>query len=212
MQHKITSTLIGLSLSALALSGCAAAPAAGAEGLRLTTDLQQEVQHTAEVPAEMSEEEAAAFDELAKLQEPLSVAVGAIEEQFPDDLSYTFFDDETLTVAFKSAAPADAVALLTATGGSYVVLESVGYDADEYQAAVDSVVQQTEEFAMEDRVVSVGSQPHLEPGAIVVSFHSEDKGLTADPGLADSLDVDPRFRVIFDFTNTDAIEAFNVVE
>jgi hypothetical protein len=44
--------------------------------------------------------------------------VGDIEERFPTDFAYTFFDEATLHVGFMAAAPEDAVALLEATGGS----------------------------------------------------------------------------------------------
>jgi hypothetical protein len=211
--NKITTGLVGVGLSALMLSGCATGPAAGTEGVETTSDAQR-VESATEAPAteEMSEEEALAFDELAKLQEPLSVAVGAIEEQFPNEFAYTFFEEATLHVGFKAAAPEDAVALLEATGGSYVVIEEAGFNTVEYQAAMDSVSEQTGKYVTEERSVTVAQDPTLAPGAIVVQFHAEDKQLTKDPGLVDALDVDAPFRVIFDFTETSPIGAFEVFE
>jgi hypothetical protein len=211
--HKITSALVGASLSALVLSGCTAAPSPAAEGVASTSDAQR-VESATEAPAtdEMSPEESRAFDALAEAQGPLGIAVGEVEEQFPNEFAYTFFDDATLHVGFKAAAPQGAVALLEATGGSYVVIEEAGFNTVEYQAAMDSVSEQTGKYATEERTVTVAQDPTLEPGAIVVQFHAEDKQLTKDPGLADSLDVDAPFRVIFDFTETSPIGNFEVFE
>jgi hypothetical protein len=211
--HKMTSVLASVSLAALVLSGCAAAEAVRPVGLESSADVQR-VQRTTETPAPevMSDEEAAAFDELARAQAPLGDAVGLIEEQFPNDYAYAFFEVDILHVAFKGAAPAGAVAILEATGLPREVVESAGFNAAEYQAAMDSVSEQTEKYATEERDVQVGQDPKLEPGAILVSFLSDDKKLTADPGLTDSLEVDARFRVIFDFTETSPIADFEVFE
>ena len=214
--HKVTSALVGVSLSALMLSGCTAAPAApaaGAEGSESSADAQL-VESATKAPAtdEMSAEEARAFDELAEAQGPLGIAVGGVEGQFPNEFAYTFFEEATLHVGFKAAAPDDAVALLEATGGSYVVTEEAGFNSVEYQAAMDSVSEQIGKYVTEERTVTVAQDPTLEPGAIVVQFHAEDKQLTQDPGLADALEVEAPFRVIFDFTDTSPFGDFAAFE
>jgi hypothetical protein len=154
--NKIATGLVGLGVSVLVLSGCATGPAAGAEEVGTTTDSQL-VESATEAPAtdEMSAEEALAFDELAEAQGPLGIAVGEVEEQFPNDFAYAFFEMETLHVGFKAAAPEDAVALLEATGGSYVVIEEAGFNTVEYQAAMDSVSEQTGKYATEERSITV---------------------------------------------------------
>jgi hypothetical protein len=208
--HKITSTFVGVGLSALVLSGCATTTTAET-GLETSTGVQQVQSPRATSFEDMSDEEAAAFDALAKAQEPLGVAVGKVEEQFPDDFAYDFFERETLHVGFKGAAPEGAVALLEATGGSYVVIEEAGFNAVDYQAAADSVSEQTRKYVTEERSVTIGKDSSMEPGAIVVQFHADEKQLTYEAGLADSLDVDDRFRVILDFTETSPLD-FDVLE
>jgi hypothetical protein len=201
--HKITSALVGVSLSTLVLSGCAAGIAGASVGLESPSDSPR-VESATEATSfkNMSDVEALAFDELAKAQGPLGIAVGEAEEQFPADFAYTFFDGATLHVGFKAEAPEDAVALLEATGGSYVLIEKAGFNAAELQDATDKVSEQTRKYVSEERSVTIGQDPTLDPTAIVVQFHADDKKLTEATGLADSLDVDAPFRVVFAFTET----------
>jgi hypothetical protein len=223
--HRITSHLVGLTLATLILSGCAAESLTGIDGPKPATDATRNQPATA-APAstapvstavaeeqELSEDEAKAFDEIARTQEGPGIAVGVIEELFPDDFAYAFFDETTaIRVAFKSGVPAEAVALLEATDQAYLTVEGVGFNAVEYQAAMDSVSEQTLKYATKDRAVTVSQHPSLAQGAILVAFHAEDKTLTSAPGLAESLTVDDRFRIIFDFTDTAPISGFEVFE
>jgi hypothetical protein len=137
---------------------------------------------------------------------PLGDAAGLIEEQFPNDFAYALFDDDNaIHVAFKAEAPADAVAILEATGQPHVVVESVGFNATDYSAAQDSVVRQTQKYATTEREVSVASHPSIGAGVITVSFQSNDASLLGDPGIVESLEVDAPFKIVFDDTNTSPV-------
>ena len=190
MINTIATSLVGVGLSALLLSGCAAAPAVGAEALDSRVD----------------------SPEITRVQTgPLGDAAGRIEEQFPNDYAYALFDDENaIHVAFKAEAPADAVAILEATGQPHVVVESVGFNAADYQAAMDSVVRQTEKYVTTEREVSVAQDPSIGAGVISVSFQSNDPSLLADPGIVKSLEVDAPFQLVFDDTNTSPVADFEV--
>jgi hypothetical protein len=183
--NKIATSLVGVGLSALVLSGCAAAPAVGAEVIDSRID----------------------SPEITRVQTgPLGDAAGLIEEQFPNDFAYALFDDDNaIHVAFKAEAPAHAVAILEATGQPHVVVESVGFNAADYSAAQDSVVRQTQKYATTEREVSVASDPSIGAGVITVSFQSNDASLLGDPGIVESLEVDAPFKIVFDDTNTSPV-------
>ncbi|POH59603.1 hypothetical protein C3B59_17045 [Cryobacterium zongtaii] len=137
---------------------------------------------------------------------PLGTATAAIEEQFSEEFGYAFFDKTpAMHVAFKGPAPAEAVALLQNTGLPFVIVESVGFNAAEYQAAANEVSRQTRQYVSAERQVQVSQSPSTVPGLIEVSFQSLDPTLTTDPGLAESIDVDPPFSVAFDATNTSPV-------
>lgn len=190
--NKIATSLVGVGLSALVLSGCAAAPAVGAKAIDSRMD----------------------SPEITRVQTgPLGDAAGLIEEQFPNDFAYALFDDDNaIHVAFKAEAPADAVAILEATGQPHVVVESVGFNAADYQAAMDSVARQTEKYVTTEREVSVASDPSIGAGVITVSFQSNDGSLLGDPGIVKSLEVDAPFQIVFDATNTSPVADFEVFE
>jgi hypothetical protein len=139
---------------------------------------------TAASSATATDAEIEAGLKLALAQEPLSIAAGLVEEQFPDDYAYTLFKEETVHVGFKAAAPPAAVAILAKTGLPYVAVESAGFNAIEYQAAQDSVVEQTEKYVSEDRQVSVAQNPRDGVGLLEVSFLSDNPELLENPGIA----------------------------
>ena len=202
---KLASCFVGVGLSALALSGCAAASAAGVE----PTPSASVEQVLAPIAAEGTPADAAtpADDEFWQLnQAPLGTATAAIEEQFVDEFAYAFFDEvSAMHVAFAGRAPAEAVALLQATHLPHVVIESVGFNAAEYQAAADDVAKQTRKYVTEERQVAVSQDPSAGPGAITVSFLSLDPELTTDPGIIKSLTVDAAFTISFDSAHTSPI-------
>ncbi|TFC87411.1 hypothetical protein [Cryobacterium sp. TMT4-31] len=147
------------------------------------------------------------MNEFAALnQTPLGDATALIEEQFPNEFAYAFFDDSSaMHVGFAGTAPAGAVALLKGTDLPYVVIESVGFNAAEYQQAATSVGEQTRKYVTSDRQVQISQDSSMAPGAIKVSFQSDDAQFRSDPGLRKSITVDTPFRIIFDFTNTSPI-------
>jgi hypothetical protein len=199
--HKSTSTLVGVGLTALLLSGCAAAPAPGADGLATTAGSQHVESPKATSSERISDEETATFDALAEAQGPLGIAVGEVEEQFPDDFAYDFFEQETLRVGFAGRAPEGAVALLEATGGSYTVTEGAGFAAIDYQAAADSVSAQVRRYVTEELSVSVAQDPSREPGAIMVDLLSDESSPTGNPGLG-SIVLDEPFSLFFANTSS----------
>jgi hypothetical protein len=207
---KITSCLMGVGLIALALTGCTS-PVASDDVWDPTTrlDADQPLEGEACVSTRVSPvDESTLHDEefWVATQGPLALAAGSIEEQFPDEFAYDFFDDRsTLHVGFKATAPAEAVGILEDTDLPYVVIEAVGFNAADYQAATDKVSEQTKHYVTEDRTVTIGQEPRLSPPGIVIGFHSDDPWLTKNPGLEQSLEVDPRFRILFDFTDTSPI-------
>lgn len=202
--HKITSALVGVSLSALALTGCAAT---SAEGLEPAAAVNVERGLSPAAASLAPDDSSVLGDDFWEVnQAPLGTATAAIEEQFPDDFAYAFFDDASaMHVGFKGVAPSEAVALLAATGLPHLTIDGVGFNAAEYQAAAESVSDQLREYVTDDRQVSVSQNSELAPGALKVSFLSEESRLTSDPGLADSVRVDEPFKVIFDSTNTSPI-------
>jgi len=211
--NKITSSLVGVSLSALALSGCAASSAAGDQPSRVASleSSSSDRMEAAVMPPEWSPEEHDQFWQ--ENQAPLGDATALIEEQFPNEFAYAYFDDlSAMHVAFAGEAPAEAVALLEATGLPHFMIEEVGFNAAEYQEAADSVSEQLSEYVTEERQVSVSQNSELAPGGLKVSFLSEDASLTRDPGVAESVSVDAPFKVIFDFTNTEPMASSPVVD
>lgn len=152
-------------------------------------------------------------------QAPLGDATALIEGQFPGEFAYGFFDDDSaMHVGFKGAAPAEAVALLEGTGLPYVVIESVGFNAADYQVAAEDLADQLRTYVTDDRQVSVSQNSAIAPGALKVSFQSEDPALTTDPGIAEPaanarssesvqpVDVDTPFTVVFDDSHTSPAE------
>jgi hypothetical protein len=191
--HTIRTALIGVGMAAVVLSGCAAGTVVASDGREPANQIRRDEPATTPTSYEdMSDEEALAFDELATAQGPLGIAAGEIEEQYPEDFAYAFFEEATLHVGFKAAAPEDAVARLAATEGSYVVIEEAGFNTIEYLAAMNSVSDQVHQYTTVVPGLSVGQTPRREPGAIVVSSS------TGDPWFAELVDVEDRFRVIFE--------------
>ena len=212
---KLASCLVGAGL-AVVLSGCSA-PDAGIEPVASAVTAVGEDAAAGRATSAPSTTSAsgAPSDRLTVDDEefwvinqaPLGIAAGAIEEQFPDEFAYAFFDESSaLHVGFAETAPAEAVALLRGTGLAYVVIESVGFNALEYQAAADSVSVQIRRYVTEERQAQVAQYPTFGPGVILVSFQSEDPRLLGDPGLAESVILDAPFRIVFDFTNTTPVD------
>ncbi|POH64765.1 MULTISPECIES: hypothetical protein [Cryobacterium] len=204
---KLASYFVAAGLAALLLSGCATPPvsepaAAAGAGAVLGVDTKQVLPQTP--PADASTPGDDEFWEANYA--PLGTATAAIEEQFPEEFGYAFFDKTpTMHVAFKGSAPAEAVVLLQNTGLPFVIVESVGFNAAEYQTAANEVTRQTRQYVSAERQVQVSQSSSDVPGLIEVSFQSLDPTLTIDPGLAESIDVDPPFSVAFDATNTSPV-------
>lgn len=216
---SITSCFVGFGLL-VALSGCSAATHASPEPAASTSAVGDsgngsgatdvvEVDTEQVLPADSSALAEDGFWE--RNQAPLGTATAAIEEQFPDEFAYAFFDDSSaMHVAFAGPAPAEAVVLLQNTGLPFVIVESVGFNAAEYDAALDAVVEQTLQYVTPEREVTVSSDPSAGRGAIKVSFQSNDPELTTDPGLAtppvgsrfQPVSVDAPFIMTFDNTKT----------
>ena len=214
---KLTCCLVGAGLAAVVLSGCSAPSDAGIEPVASAVTAVGEDAAAGRATSAPSTTSAsgAPRDRLTVDDEeywvinqaPLGIAAGAIEEQFPDEFAYAFFDESSaLHVGFAETAPADAVALLRATGLAHVVIESVGFNALEYQAAADSVSAQIRRYVTEERQAQVAQYPTFGPGVILVSFQSKDPRLLGDPGLAESVILDAPFRIVFDFTNTTPVD------
>jgi hypothetical protein len=213
---KLRCCLVGAGLAAVVLSGCSA-PDAGIEPVASAVTAVGEDAAAGRATSAPSTTSAsgAPSDRLTVDDEefwvinqaPLGIAAGAIEEQFPDEFAYAFFDESSaLHVGFAETAPAEAVALLRGTGLAYVVIESVGFNALEYQAAADSVSVQIRRYVTEERQAQVAQYPTFGPGVILVSFQSKDPRLLGDPGLAESVILDAPFRIVFDFTNTTPVD------
>ncbi|TFC87772.1 hypothetical protein [Cryobacterium sp. TMT4-31] len=108
------SCFVAAGLAALVLSGCATPPvsepndAAGASAV-LGVGTEQVLPHTPPADASIPGD-----DEVWEANyAPLGTATAAIEEQFPDEFGYAFFDKTpAMHVAFKRSAPAEAVVLL----------------------------------------------------------------------------------------------------
>ena len=214
---KLTCCLVGAGLAAVVLSGCSAPSDAGIEPVASAVTAVGEDAAAGRATSAPSTTSAsgAPRDRLTVDDEefwvinqaPLGIAAGAIEEQFPDEFAYAFFDESSaLHVGFAETAPAEAVALLRATGLAHVVVEAVGFNALEYQAAADSVSVQIRRYVTEERQARVGQYPTFGPGVILVSFQSEDPRLLGDPGLAESVILDAPFRIVFDFTDTTPVD------
>jgi len=213
---KLASCLVGAGL-AVVLSGCSAPSDAGIEPVASAVTAVGEDAAAGRATSAPSTTSAsgAPSDRLTVDDEefwvinqaPLGIAAGAIEEQFPDEFAYAFFDESSaLHVGFAETAPAEAVALLRGTGLAYVVIESVGFNALEYQAAADSVSVQIRRYVTEERQAQVAQYPTFGPGVILVSFQSKDPRLLGDPGLAESVILDAPFRIVFDFTDTTPVD------
>ena len=214
---KLTCCLVGAGLAAVVLSGCSAPSDAGIEPVASAVTAVGEDAAAGRATSAPSTTSAsgAPSDRLTVDDEefwvinqaPLGIAAGAIEEQFPDEFAYAFFDESSaLHVGFAETAPAEAVALLRATGLAHVVVEAVGFNALEYQAAADSVSVQIRRYVTEERQAQVAQYPTFGPGVILVSFQSKDPRLLGDPGLAESVILDAPFRIVFDFTNTTPVD------
>ena len=214
---KLTCCLVGAGLAAVVLSGCSAPSDAGIEPVASAVTAVGEDAAAGRATSAPSTTSAsgAPSDRLTVDDEefwvinqaPLGIAAGAIEEQFPDEFAYAFFDESSaLHVGFAETAPAEAVALLRGTGLAYVVIESVGFNALEYQAAADSVSVQIRRYVTEERQAQVAQYPTFGGGVILVSFQSKDPRLLGDPGLAESVILDAPFRIVFDFTNTTPVD------
>jgi hypothetical protein len=205
--NKLVSCFVAAGLAALVLSGCATPPvsdpkeAAGASDV-LGEGTEQDLPHTPPADASIPGD-----DEFWEANyAPLGTATAAIEEQFPDEFGYAFFDKTpAMHVAFKGSVPAEAVVLLQNTGLPFVIVESVGFNAAEYQAAATEVSRQTRQYVTAERQVQVSQSSSTVPGLIEVSFQSLDPTLTTDPGLAKSIEIDPPFSVAFDDTNTSPV-------
>ena len=205
---KLASCFVGAGWAAVVLSGCYAPAAVSVEptATALTTVGEEaSTERATSAPADTLTVDDEEFWVLN--QAPLGIAAGAIEEQFPDEFAYAFFDESSaLHVGFAGTAPADAVALLKRTGLAHVVIESVGFNAAEYQAAADSVSGQIRRYVTAERQAQVAQDPSFGVGVILVSFQSEDPRLLGDPGLAESVILDAPFRIVFDFTNTTPVD------
>lgn len=96
--------------------------------------------------------------------------------------------------------------MLQGTGLPHVVVvESVGFNAADYQAAANDVANQTSKYVTEERQVTVSQDPSAGPRAITARFQSLVPKLTTDPGIAKSLTVDAPSTITFDDTNTSPI-------
>jgi hypothetical protein len=207
--NKLASCLVGIGLTTLALSACTAPSATDSEhsssdttaiGVGMEQVVPGDPTETA-LPADSSAMYEEGFWE--QNQAPLGTATAAIQEQFPREFAYAFFDDSSaMHVGFSGSAPTEAVALLENTGLPYVIVESLGFNAAEYETATDVVVDQTLRYVTEERQVTVSSVPSAGPGVIVVSFQSDDPELTTNPGLTEAITVEEPFTVTFDDTNT----------
>jgi hypothetical protein len=217
--NKLASCFAGVALTALALSGCAASSAAGAGGSAPESAVHVGIETGRVLPSNVTgvPHDAVDLNEEGVWERhyaPLGTATAAIEEQFPDEFAYAFFDDSAaMHVAFAGPAPSEAVALLQNTGLPFVVVEFVGFNNAEYLAAADLVAEQTLQYVTDERQVSVSPKPTIEPGTIKVSFLSTDPELTTDPGLTappagsryTPVTVDAPFTVTFDDTYTSPV-------
>ncbi|TFC87412.1 hypothetical protein [Cryobacterium sp. TMT4-31] len=238
--NKLASCFVSVGLAAIALSGCAGVSAATASasdseskfgasnvmGIGTEQEKDQllplaaaagpadsaEPTDSAGTPADASTPADGEFWE--RNYAALGTATAAIEEQFPNEFAYAFFDEvPAMHVAFAGPAPTEAVTLLHDTGLPYVIVASVGFNAAEYGAAQDDVFDQIRQYITPERQVSVSSDPSAGPGAIKVSFLSTKPEFTTDPGLTAPLarsrykpiTVDAPFTVTFDDTYTSPI-------
>ncbi|TFC54539.1 MULTISPECIES: hypothetical protein [unclassified Cryobacterium] len=123
---EIASCFIGLGLTALALSGCAAA---SAEGIEPTAASPANSLTPAEVKS------------AAVPNEEFSSAVGPVLESFPNDYAFFYFDSELKPViGFTNEAVPAVLAAVKSTGQPAQILEDSGFTDAEYNATAEQLV------------------------------------------------------------------------
>ncbi|TFC02808.1 hypothetical protein E3O42_07725 [Cryobacterium adonitolivorans] len=127
--------------------------------------------------------------EWALYQKPLGDAAHVIETDFIDHFAFAYFGpSRSVTIGFAGDAPAGAIAALDATGLPYSTIEGVGFTVVDSQAAVRAVGKKVTDALVEAALMpavlfSVGSDPTIQPGSIVVTI-TGDEAATRQAGLA----------------------------
>lgn len=127
--------------------------------------------------------------EWALYQKPLGDAASVIETEFIDQFAFAYFGpSRSFTIGFAGDAPAGAIAGLDATGLPYSTIEGLGFTVVDSQAAAQAVGKQVTDALVEAGLMpavlfSVGSDPTIQPGTIVVTITGDDAA-TRQAGLA----------------------------
>ncbi|MEC5184806.1 ABC-type phosphate transport system substrate-binding protein [Cryobacterium sp. MP_3.1] len=153
---KIASCFIGLGLTALALSGCAAA---SAEGVEPTTASPADSLTPAEVGI------------TAVPNEEFSSAVGPVLESFPNDYAIFYFDSEHKPViGFTSDAVPAVLDAVNSTGQPARIIEDAGFTDTEYNATAEQLVADLQAtWPKEVPFPMVGARPDFGAGVIGVT-------------------------------------------
>ncbi|MGY4858640.1 hypothetical protein [Cryobacterium sp. AP23] len=152
---KSASWVVVAALTALALSGCAAASAAGIEPTAASTADQLT---TAEI-------------EIAAIpNEEFATAVGPVLESFPDDYAFFYFDSEHKPViGFADDAVPAVLDAVNSTGQPARIIEHAGFTDAEYTAAADQLVADLHATWPEDvPFPMIGERPDFGVGVIGV--------------------------------------------
>ena len=153
---KFASCLIGLGLTVLALSGCAAASAAGVEPTAASVV-------DSLTPAEI---------EIAAIpNQEFSSAVGPVLESFPNDYAFFYFDSEQKPViGFTSAAVPAVLDAVNSTGQPAQIIEDTGFTDAEYNATAEQLVVNLQAMWPKDvPFPMIGARPDFGVGVIGVT-------------------------------------------
>jgi len=125
---KLASCIVGLGLTALALSGCAA-PSAPGNG----SDLGDAPSLPVDPPSEI---------EIAAIpNEEFASAVVPVLESFPNDYAFFYFDSEHKPViGFTDKAVPTVMEAVTSTGQQAQIIEDTGFTQAEYRATAEKLI------------------------------------------------------------------------
>lgn len=123
---KMASWVVGAGLTTLALSGCAAASAAGIEP----------------APASAFDSLTTAEIEIAAIpSSEFATSVGPVLESHPDDYAFFYLDrDLQPVVGFTGEAVPAVMEVVNSTGQQAQIIEDTGFTQTEYRAAAEKVI------------------------------------------------------------------------
>ncbi|WP_133160272.1 hypothetical protein [Cryobacterium zongtaii] len=191
---KMASWVVGAGVTALALSGYAAASAAGVEPTAASAD-------DSLTPTDV---------ELAAIpSSEFASAVGPVLESFPSDYAFFYFDsDMQPVIGLTSEAVPAVMEAVTMTGQQAQVVEDTGFTQAEYSAAADKVIADLQETWPADvPFPMIGVRPDLGVGAIGANLITNGESLDAarsiqkSTGLIEEADTESPFSIQIDEEN-----------